>query len=68
MRTRGIRLGFASLRTEVRALLERSEVQAALGDGALFTSLKSSNQPWMLASPAGLQKRTGIYLPPVTQL
>jgi MFS superfamily sulfate permease-like transporter len=42
MRTRGIRLGFANLRTEVRALLERSGVQAALGDGALFTTLKSA--------------------------
>ena len=42
MRTRGIRLSFANLRTEVRALLERSGVQAALGDGALFTTLKSA--------------------------
>jgi SulP family sulfate permease len=40
--TRGIRLGFANLRTEVRALLERSGVLAALGDGALFPSLKSA--------------------------
>jgi MFS superfamily sulfate permease-like transporter len=39
---RGIRLGFANLRTEVRALLERSGVQAALGDGALFPTLKSA--------------------------
>jgi sulfate permease, SulP family len=40
--TRGIRLGFANLRTEVRALLERSGVLAALGDGALFPTLKSA--------------------------
>ena len=42
LRARGIRLGFANLRTEVRALLERSGVQAALGDGALFPTLKSA--------------------------
>jgi anti-anti-sigma factor len=42
LRTRGIRLGFANLRTEVRRLLERSGVQAALGDGALFPTLKSA--------------------------
>ena len=42
LRARGIRLGFANLRTEVRASLERSGVQAALGDGALFTTLKSA--------------------------
>jgi MFS superfamily sulfate permease-like transporter len=42
LRTRGIRLGFANLRTEVRALLDRSGVQAALGDGALFPTLKSA--------------------------
>jgi high affinity sulfate transporter 1 len=42
LRGRGIRLGFANLRTEVRALLERSGVQAALGDGALFPTLKSA--------------------------
>jgi high affinity sulfate transporter 1 len=42
LRTRGIRLGFANLRTEVRALLERSGVLAALGDGALFPSLKAA--------------------------
>ena len=42
LRTRGIRLGFANLRTEVRALLERSGVQAALGEDALFTTLKSA--------------------------
>jgi high affinity sulfate transporter 1 len=40
--TRGIRLGFANLRTEVRGLLERSGVRAALGDGALFPTLKSA--------------------------
>ena len=40
--TRGIRLGFANLRTEVRALLERSGVLVALGDGALFPTLKSA--------------------------
>jgi high affinity sulfate transporter 1 len=39
---RGIRLGFANIRTEVRTLLERSGVQAALGDGALFPTLKSA--------------------------
>jgi SulP family sulfate permease len=42
LRERGIRLGFANLRTEVRALLERSGVQAAIGDGALFPTLKSA--------------------------
>ena len=42
LRTRGIRLGFANLRTQIRALLERSGVQAALGDGALFPTLKSA--------------------------
>ena len=42
LRTRGIRLGFANLRTEICALLERSGVQAALGDGALFPTLKSA--------------------------
>jgi MFS superfamily sulfate permease-like transporter len=42
LRERGIRLDFANLRTEVRALLERSGVQAALGDGALFAT---SNRP-----------------------
>jgi MFS superfamily sulfate permease-like transporter len=42
LRTRGIRLGFANLRTEVRALLERSGVQAALGAGAVFPTLKSA--------------------------
>lgn len=42
LRTRGIRLGFANLRTEVRALLERSGALAALGDGALFPSLKAA--------------------------
>jgi sulfate permease, SulP family len=42
LRGRGIRLGFANLRTEVRALLERSGVQAALGNGALFPTLKSA--------------------------
>src|SRR5271166_6434406 len=42
LRARGIRLGFANLRTELRASLERSGVQAALGDGALFTTLKSA--------------------------
>jgi hypothetical protein len=41
-RVLGIRLGFANPRTEVRALLERSGVEAALGDGALFTTLKSA--------------------------
>ena len=38
----GIRLGFANPRTEVCAFLERSGVQAVLGDGALFTTLKSA--------------------------
>jgi MFS superfamily sulfate permease-like transporter len=42
LRTHGIRLGFANLRTEVRALLERSGVQEALGTGALFPTLKSA--------------------------
>jgi MFS superfamily sulfate permease-like transporter len=42
LRPRGIRLGFANLRTEVRVLLERSGVLAALGDGALFATLKSA--------------------------
>jgi high affinity sulfate transporter 1 len=42
LRVRGIRLGFANIRTEVRALLERSGVEAALGDGALFPTLKSA--------------------------
>ena len=42
LRARGIRLGFANIRTEVRTLLERSGVQAALGDGALFPTLKSA--------------------------
>jgi sulfate permease, SulP family len=42
LRTRGIRLGFANLRTEVRALLERSGVQAALGADAVFPTLKSA--------------------------
>jgi hypothetical protein len=42
LRARGIRLGFANLRTEVRALLERSGVKAALGEGALFPTLKSA--------------------------
>ena len=42
LQTLGIRLGFANLRTEVRALLERSGVQAALGEGALFPTLKSA--------------------------
>ena len=42
LRARGMRLGFANPRTEVRALLERSEVQAALGDSALFTTFKSA--------------------------
>jgi high affinity sulfate transporter 1 len=42
LRTRGIRLGFANLRTEVRALLERSGVLAAIGDSALFPTLKSA--------------------------
>ena len=42
LRARGIRLGFANIRTEVRTLLERSGVQAALGDGALFLTLKSA--------------------------
>lgn len=39
---RGLRLGFANLRTEIRALLERSGVHAALRDGALFPTLKSA--------------------------
>jgi hypothetical protein len=43
---RGIRLGFANLRTEVRALLERSGVLGALGDGALFATLKSAVDAW----------------------
>jgi uncharacterized protein YcaQ len=42
LRARGIRLGFANLRTEVRALLERSGVKAELGEGALFPTLKSA--------------------------
>jgi sulfate permease, SulP family len=42
LRVRGIRLGFANLRTEVRALLERSGVLTVLGDGALFPTLKSA--------------------------
>jgi anti-anti-sigma regulatory factor len=42
LRARGVRLGFANLRTEVRALLERSGVQAALGDGAFFPTLESA--------------------------
>jgi MFS superfamily sulfate permease-like transporter len=42
LRARGIRLGFANIRTEVRTLLERSSVLAALGDGALFPTLKSA--------------------------
>ena len=42
LHTRGIHLGFANLRTEVRTLLERSGVQAALGEGALFPTLKSA--------------------------
>ena len=35
-------LTFHNLRTEVRTLLERSGVQAALEDDALFTTLKSA--------------------------
>ena len=42
LRARGIRLGFANLRTEVRGLLERSGVKAALGEGAFFSTLKSA--------------------------
>ena len=42
LRALGTRLGFANLRTEVRALLERSGVQAALDEGALFPTLKSA--------------------------
>src|SRR5271166_768285 len=46
-RARGIRLGFANLRTDVRALLDRSGVQAALGDGALLPTLKSAVDSWV---------------------
>jgi hypothetical protein len=42
-RAGGIRLRFANRRTEVCPFLERSGVQAVLGDGALFTTLKSAH-------------------------
>jgi MFS superfamily sulfate permease-like transporter len=42
LHARGIQPGFANLRTEARACLERSGVLRALGDGALFATLKSA--------------------------
>jgi MFS superfamily sulfate permease-like transporter len=39
---RGLSGSASNLRTEVRTLLKRSGVQTALGDGALFLTLKSA--------------------------
>ena len=41
LRAPGYPAGFANPRTEVRAFLERSGVQAAFGDGVLFNTLRS---------------------------
>jgi anti-anti-sigma regulatory factor len=50
LRARGIRLGFANLRTEVRALLERSGV---LTGSETAPSFPPSNQPWRRTTPVG---------------
>jgi high affinity sulfate transporter 1 len=41
---RGIRLAFANLRSEVRAVLERAGVQSRLGEDAFYTTLNSARR------------------------
>jgi high affinity sulfate transporter 1 len=41
---RGIRLGFANLRSQVRAVLERAGVTARLGDDAFYATLNSARR------------------------
>lgn len=57
LRRRGIRLGFASLRTEVRAVLERAGAREQLGEGAFFATLNSARRAFEAefgsSSPAG---------------
>ena len=44
LRVRGIRLGFANLRTEVQGLLEHSGVEAALRERARFSGKQRALQ------------------------
>jgi MFS superfamily sulfate permease-like transporter len=44
LRRRGIRFGFANLRTEVRAVLERAGAKARLGEDAFHTTLNSARR------------------------
>jgi MFS superfamily sulfate permease-like transporter len=44
LRQRGIRLGFANLRTEVRATLERAGVEEQVGEDAFFATLNSARR------------------------
>lgn len=50
LRQRGIRLGFANLRTEVRAVLERAGVRGRLGEDAFFATLNSARRAFELES------------------
>jgi MFS superfamily sulfate permease-like transporter len=44
LRQRGVRLGFANLRTEVREVLERAGVNARVGEDAFYATLNSARR------------------------
>lgn len=51
LRQRGVMLGFANLRTELRAVLERANVTAVVGSDAIFPTLKSAVQAFEAREP-----------------
>lgn len=52
MKQRGVKLGFAQLRSEVRSSLERAGVKAVLGEDAFFPTLNSALRAFEGSSPA----------------
>jgi hypothetical protein len=56
---RGIRLGFANCRSEIRATLERTGVLARIGAEFVFPSLKSAVNAF-LVSQSGDAARQGL--------
>jgi hypothetical protein len=51
MKQRGVKLGFAQLRSEVRSILERAGVKAVLGEDAFFPTLNSALRAFEGSSP-----------------
>ncbi len=51
MKQRGVKLGFAQLRSEVRSILERTGVKSVLGEDSFFPTLNSAIRDFEGSSP-----------------